>query len=175
MAKRKKLGLALSGGGARGLAHVGFLEVLDEAGVEVAAISGTSIGAVIGAGYAIYSQGRILEEVFDRFLESELFHKARFDFLNEVQKKREEDRNLLDWLGGKMRKIIFQGIMLTRSGLLSDEIFQEIIEFFIPEVTFDQTKIPLACAALDLVDGGRWSSGRVGSGRPSRPRRPCRV
>lgn len=153
MAGGRKLGLALSGGGARGLAHIGFLEVLDEAGFEVAAVSGTSMGAIVGAGYAIYSEAGILAEVFGKFLESELFSKARFDFLSEVQKKPEEDWNLIEWIGGKMKKIIFQGIMLTRSGLLSDRVFREIIEFFIPEVTFDQTRIPLACTALDLIDG----------------------
>ncbi|HEY6011264.1 MAG TPA: patatin-like phospholipase family protein, partial [Nitrospirota bacterium] len=48
----KKLGIALGGGGAKGLAHITFLEALDELGVKPALIAGTSIGAVIGALYA---------------------------------------------------------------------------------------------------------------------------
>ena len=52
MATRKRLGLALSGGGARGLAHVGILKVLDEAGIKVDCIAGTSMGGVIAAAYA---------------------------------------------------------------------------------------------------------------------------
>ncbi len=47
-----KIGLALGGGGARGLAHIAILEAFDEAGVRPAAIAGTSIGALIGAAYA---------------------------------------------------------------------------------------------------------------------------
>jgi len=47
-----KIGLALGGGGARGLAHIAILEAFDEAGVKPVAISGTSIGALIGAAYA---------------------------------------------------------------------------------------------------------------------------
>jgi len=47
-----RLGLALGGGGARGLAHIPVLEALDELGLRPTAISGSSIGAIIGAGYA---------------------------------------------------------------------------------------------------------------------------
>lgn len=47
-----KIGLALGGGGARGLAHIAVLEAFDEAGVMPAMIAGTSIGALIGAAYA---------------------------------------------------------------------------------------------------------------------------
>src|SRR5580692_6632967 len=49
--------IALGGGGARGLGHIAALEALDELGVAPAAIAGTSIGAVIGAGYAAGMRG----------------------------------------------------------------------------------------------------------------------
>lgn len=48
----RKIGLALGGGGARGIAHLGVLEVLEEANIEVCAIAGTSMGGFIGALYA---------------------------------------------------------------------------------------------------------------------------
>jgi NTE family protein len=54
----KSLALALGGGGARGLAHIVVAEALDEMGVKPAAIAGTSIGAIIGAGYAAGMSGR---------------------------------------------------------------------------------------------------------------------
>ena len=50
--QRRRLGLALGAGGARGLAHVGVLQTLTEAGVSIGAISGTSSGALVGAVYA---------------------------------------------------------------------------------------------------------------------------
>ncbi len=50
--KHPRLGLALSGGGARGLAHIGVLQVLEEAGIEVDVIAGTSMGALVGGMYA---------------------------------------------------------------------------------------------------------------------------
>lgn len=52
MTNRPKIGLALSGGGARGLVHVGILKVLMEAGIPIDCISGTSMGGVIAAAYA---------------------------------------------------------------------------------------------------------------------------
>ncbi len=51
-AEKPKLGLALSSGGARGLAHVGVLQVLEENGIEIHAISGSSMGAYVGALWA---------------------------------------------------------------------------------------------------------------------------
>ena len=48
----KKIGLALSGGGARGLAHIGFLRVLEESGINIDLLSGTSFGGIIAAAYA---------------------------------------------------------------------------------------------------------------------------
>lgn len=50
--QRKRLGLVLGGGGARGLAHIGVLQVLDEAGIRVHAVTGASAGAMIGAAVA---------------------------------------------------------------------------------------------------------------------------
>ena len=59
---RPRIGLALSGGSARGFAHVGVLQVLEEAGVPVDAISGTSMGSVVGG---LYSSGLSTDELRD--------------------------------------------------------------------------------------------------------------
>ncbi len=59
----EKLGYALSGGGARGFAHIGVLKVLEEEGIHPDYIAGTSIGAVIGALYAMGYSTRELEEI----------------------------------------------------------------------------------------------------------------
>ena len=50
--ERKKVGLALGGGAARGLAHIGVLEVLEKEGIPIDMIAGTSMGAIVGAFYA---------------------------------------------------------------------------------------------------------------------------
>jgi NTE family protein len=58
---RPKIGLALSSGGARGLAHVGVIQVLEENGIEVDVIAGASMGAYVGALWAAGYNGRELE------------------------------------------------------------------------------------------------------------------
>jgi len=60
-----KVGLVLSGGGAKGYAHVGVLKVLEEAGVRVDYIAGTSIGAIIGGLYASGYNARQLDSILD--------------------------------------------------------------------------------------------------------------
>ena len=62
-ARRPLIGLALGGGFARGLAHIGVIKALERAGIPIDFIAGTSIGAVIGAGYASGMTVRELEEV----------------------------------------------------------------------------------------------------------------
>ncbi len=57
-----KTALVLSGGGARGTAHIGVLKALEELGVKIGMIVGVSIGAVVGAGYAILKDAEKLEE-----------------------------------------------------------------------------------------------------------------
>src|SRR5690606_39440509 len=59
-----KVGLVLSGGGAKGLAHIGALKMLDSAGVKVDYIGGTSMGAIIGALYASGYSGNELDSIF---------------------------------------------------------------------------------------------------------------
>src|SRR5690606_42017974 len=59
-----KVGLVLSGGGAKGLAHIGVLKVLEEAGVTVDYIGGTSMGAIVGALYASGYGAEELELIF---------------------------------------------------------------------------------------------------------------
>jgi len=58
--KKKKIGIALSGGAARAFSHIGVLKVLEELGVDIAAVSGASMGSVIGA---FYCSGITLEEI----------------------------------------------------------------------------------------------------------------
>jgi NTE family protein len=64
--KEKRIGLALSGGSARGLAHIGVLDVLEKNNIKIDAIAGTSMGAVIGA---LYSSGVSLGQMFE-FIDS---------------------------------------------------------------------------------------------------------
>lgn len=61
---RKKIGLALGGGGAKGLAHIGIIKALKRAGIPIDFISGTSMGALVGAWYAATEDIELLEDTF---------------------------------------------------------------------------------------------------------------
>lgn len=62
--KRPKVGLVLSGGGAKGFAHIGVLKVLEEAGVKIDYIGGTSMGAVVGGLYAVGYNASQIDSIF---------------------------------------------------------------------------------------------------------------
>ena len=60
---RPKIGLTLSGGGAKGLAHIGILKAIDSAGLKIDYITGTSMGAILGALYAVGYSGKEIEQI----------------------------------------------------------------------------------------------------------------
>ena len=65
---RPKIGLALGGGGARGIAHVGILKVLEREGIPIDMIAETRIGALVAAAYAIHPVAIVLENRISELL-----------------------------------------------------------------------------------------------------------
>ena len=63
--KEPKVGLVLSGGGAKGFAHIGALKVIDSLGIRVDYVAGTSMGAIIGSLYASGYSGKELDSIFE--------------------------------------------------------------------------------------------------------------
>ena len=76
LVKRRSWSLALGGGGARGFAHIGVLAAMEEHGIPLRAVAGTSMGALIGAMYLVYGSA---QAVHDKWLEA-----FRRDLLIEV-------------------------------------------------------------------------------------------
>src|SRR5436305_9131316 len=63
IAQRPKIGVTLSGGGAKGLAHIGILKAIDSAGLKVNYVTGTSMGSIVGALYACGYSGDSIEKM----------------------------------------------------------------------------------------------------------------
>src|SRR6516225_7112669 len=63
---RPKIGITLSGGGAKGLAHIGILKAIDSAGLKIDYITGTSMGSIIGALYAVGYSADSIEKISRR-------------------------------------------------------------------------------------------------------------
>ena len=87
--KRPKIGLVLSGGGAKGFAHIGVLKVLEEAGVKIDYIGGTSMGAVIGGLYASGYNAAQIDSIF----QATDFSKLLNDYVPRSSKSFYEKRN----------------------------------------------------------------------------------
>lgn len=86
---RPKIGLVLSGGGAKGFAHIGVLKVLEEAGVKIDYIGGTSMGSVIGGLYATGYNAAQIDSIFQSTNFDELIN----DFIPRSSKNFYEKRN----------------------------------------------------------------------------------
>lgn len=69
-----KIGLALSGGGSRGISHIGVLKALDEMGVKISILSGTSAGSIVGA---LYAYGYSPDSIFDIIKNVSIFRSVR--------------------------------------------------------------------------------------------------
>src|SRR6056297_218787 len=75
--KRKKVGVALSGGGSKGIAHIGVLKILEKYNIPIDLVSGTSIGSVIGA---LYCSGYSIKKLETLFTEDKREWKKLFDY-----------------------------------------------------------------------------------------------
>ena len=83
--KRKGIALALGGGGARGLAHIGVLRVLERASVPLDILVGTSIGALVGGAYSAGLSADEMEERVEAFLESPGFQSSALKSLGDAR------------------------------------------------------------------------------------------
>ncbi|MBS2098779.1 patatin-like phospholipase family protein [Carboxylicivirga linearis] len=148
--QRAKVGLSLSGGGAKGMAHIGILKAIDKAGLKIDYITGTSMGSIIGAMYAAGYSGEKIEEIagqldWDKLLSG----KPSFYDVNLYEKQEYENSALT---------IPFEGSKpaLTTGLIESEEIWLQFSEIFFPVKDvkdFSQFNIPFKCIATDLSTG----------------------
>ena len=93
MAKKLKIGLALGGGAARAFSHIGVLAGLTKHGIPIDIVTGTSMGAIIGAMFATNPDVAAIKTRFASYFESETFAKSGFNFFKELDS---HDEGLLD-------------------------------------------------------------------------------
>jgi NTE family protein len=150
--QRSRIGLVLSGGGARGAAHVGVLKVLEELGVPIDAIAGTSMGAVVGGLYASGLSAREIEAALTSGNIQDAFRDrpARSDL---TFRRKAEDQNFLvrfplGLKGGDFR---------LPKGLISGQKLNQILRRLTLPVAaahdFDGLPTPFRAVATDLESG----------------------
>ena len=120
MARSPRIGLALSGGAARGMAHIGVLKALEEESIPIDMISGTSAGALAGACYARERKAAILEELMLG----------------------------LDWR--KLAGLIDLNLILLWKGFVQGEKAKLFLSSIIGDVRFEDLEIPLSVVAADV-------------------------
>ena len=130
-----KIGLALGGGGARGLAHIQVLETLDELGIRPYRIAGTSIGAVIGSLYASGLSGKEIREL-----------------VHQWQTPRPEKRHGILDRRDLRRWAALLDPSFDRSGLFKGEKIIRFLSDFVKFTTCEELKIPLYVTAADYGD-----------------------
>ncbi len=158
---RPKVGLVLSGGSAHGLAHVGVLKYLDEIGLEVDYITGTSMGAVIGGLYAMGYSADEIEAIADhqewKLLMS---NKTPLNEIAPIEKKNHERIPLtLYWKNDRFK--------LPSAFIRGQRLDINLSNLFLPAhriQDYDDLYIPFRCVAVDLEDGSVkvFSSGFLG-------------
>lgn len=149
--KGKNIGLALGGGGARGLAHIGALKALNRGKIPIHIIAGTSIGALVGAAFAGGTRPEEMEKRVEGYLQSEKFQTSAIRALESAHARGDLTlgRRLQTFL--KNRYFLVQAMF--KPGLFPSEELQEIIEYFVPDISIEETRIPFRAVATDLVRG----------------------
>lgn len=159
---RKKVGVVLSGGGAKGMAHIGVLKVLEKAGIPVDIVTGTSMGSIIGGLYAIGYNADALDSV------------ARAQDWTYVISDKEDLRN--QSLRDRLRQYTYvftTGLTIGKrdmnaGGLIKGknlaELFQHLCTGYTDSLDFSKDlPIPFACVATDIIDNSEvdFHSGRL--------------
>ena len=150
---RPRIGLVLSGGGARGAAHVGVIRALEEMRIPIDAIAGTSMGAVVGGLYAAGLSGEEIERVF-RDLDWQEVIRDRAPRRERAYRRKQDDRNIL--AKGALGVSPSDGVTLPL-GLVQGHKITQVIRAATARVAdvqdFDRLPTPFRALATDLETG----------------------
>ena len=148
---RKKVGLVLGGGGAKGAAEVGVLKVLEEADIPIDYIVGTSIGGIVGGLYSIGYDAADIDSLFRNqnwlFLLSDQAKRESESFLS----KDEKERYMIHLPLSRERKVSLPTGYLKGQNILN--LFSKLTVGYHHVDDFSTLPIPYRCVAVDLVDG----------------------
>ena len=145
-----KIGLVLSGGGAKGMAHIGALKVIEEAGIKIDYIGGTSMGAIVGALYASGYSATQLDSIFRNINFSSLIRDNLPRGVKTFYEKEDSERYAL--------KLPFDNFKISiPSGFSGGQnIYHELVKhlYHVKDINdFNELPIPFVCIATDVETG----------------------
>lgn len=149
-----KVALVLSGGGAKGMAHIGVLKVLREANIPIDMVVGTSMGSIIGGLYALgYSPDQL-----DSLVRRQDWTILLSDYSARGEQTISERQNASRYIysismGKDLANSIPQGVMRGRN---LDKMFKKLTVGYHQPVSFDSLATPFACVSTNAVDGSEY-------------------
>lgn len=150
----QSIGLALSGGGARGLAQIGVIKALEKSGLRIGAIAGTSIGGIIGGLYASGYSANDLEKIIKTINFGEFFSNRPSRTSMLLTQRPEKDRCLVSIRFDGYKPCIPQA--LTAGQRLSNLLSRLTLKSnYISGGSFSRLKIPLRVVTTDIVTGNK--------------------
>jgi NTE family protein len=147
-----RIGLALGGGGARGLAHIGVLKVLEREKIPVACVAGTSMGSIMGAMYAQLRSARAVEERVRNYFASDRYRNLARRMAG-VKNKADANTGLLDRMYAFMKQTYMVKKAFSELGLLDRGILDGALRSLLDEEDIRDRGIPFAAVATDLWKG----------------------
>ncbi len=160
-----KIGLALGGGGARGFAHLGVLEVLQKEKISIDIISGTSMGALVGGLYSKYKDIEIVKKKIYSSVEKDVVKKLEANF-SSLEKKAHQESSQFHKPLLFIKEFLFWNMRLFKKHLVDYQPFEDLLKGLYGEAKFSDCQIPFLCVATDLVsqesvyiqDGPLWKA-----------------
>ena len=159
---RKKVAVVLSGGGAKGMAHIGVLKVLEKAGIPVDIITGTSMGSIIGGLYSIGYNANALDSMV-RVQDWSYVITDKEDLRNQSLADRRKQNTYIFTTG-----LTFGKRDMTAGGIIKGknlaELFQQLCTGYTDSLDFTHDlPIPFACVATDIIENSEvdFHSGRL--------------
>jgi NTE family protein len=141
------IGIALGGGGAKGLAHIGVLEALEQNGIKPKFVAGTSIGSVVGAIYSLYGSAKNLKRHAEKMIQSKEFRNLELD------KFYTETENIFERFKKELFEKFYFGKLLFKRSHSKLAVTKKLYYDIFGDKTFDDCEISFACNALDIQSG----------------------
>ena len=146
-----RISVALGGGGSRGLAHFGALQVLEEEGIEICSVSGISAGAITGARWCRDPDAAILALRAIEILSSPEFRSLRIGGMM-LAAANDDRTGLLEAMRSLFRRGMHLAHLARRTSVVDEGVLEQFVEMLIGEGDFEDCRIPLQIVALDLKE-----------------------
>ena len=159
---RKKVAVVLSGGGAKGMAHIGVLKVLERAGIPIDIVTGTSIGSIVGGLYSIGYNAHSLDSMV-RAQDWSYVITDKEDLRRQSLSDRKKQNTYLFTTGLTIGKKDMNAGGLIKGKNLA-ELFQQLCVGYTDSLDFSRDlRIPFACVATNIMDNSEvvFHSGRL--------------